>query len=195
MALTGRVSEKVSRNRGKHHQVVPIATLSPESTIWTGYREVWERQGSEQNFRFVDAGFTLHVGAVGDAAKPQILRNEWVSRRSRAFVDTAGHPHWQLDVLESARMQTAEEPVRFEAAAVRPATREFSASSDAATAKTALMGLTVEDMHLASSVRWWVHPAPAAAQYPGSVAELDRWVVGSVAYIRQEAARCRVVVA
>lgn len=194
MALTGRVSEKVARNRGKAHQVVPIASISIETSIWAGYRETWQRQASQQNFRFVEAGFTLHVGSVGELTKPQILRNEWVGRRSRAFVDLAGHPHWQLDVLESARAEAAEVPVRFEGLTESSSVvREFSSSTTAPTGRDLLMGLTVEDMHLASSVMWWNLPSPNVAHTPESVAELDRWLLGSVAYLRQEAARCRLV--
>ena len=193
MALTGRVSETVARNRGKPHQVVPIASISAETCVWAGYREAWQRQTSQQNFRFVEAGFTLHVGPVGELIKPQILRKEWVGRRSRAFVDLAGHPHWQLDVLESARAEAAEPPLRCGGLTESPEVKEFSSSMPAPTGRALLMGLTVEDMHLASSVMWWNLPGPNVAHTPASVAELDRWLLSSVAYLRQEAGRCRLV--
>jgi hypothetical protein len=62
MTLTGRASEVIDRNRGGVHRVVPLARVSSNGFIWTGYRERWQKQGSEQSFRFVEGGFTLHIG-------------------------------------------------------------------------------------------------------------------------------------
>lgn len=192
MALGGRASEMITRNRGKPHRVVPIACLNDDIWIWTGYREDWLKQGTEQNFRFVDAGFTLHVGRTGELAKPQILRSEWVGRRSRAFVEQAGHPHWQLDVLESARAGvSAPRPIRFGEPAERQRAAEFS-GVEPTEHSDLLIGLTVENMHFASAAPWWRLAGANVAHLPETVAELDRWILGCIAYLRQEAARCRV---
>ena len=193
MTLAGRASETIARNRGKTHRVVPIAHLNDEVWIWTGYRESWLKKGSEQNFRFVDAGFTLHIGRRGELSKPQILRSEWVGRRSRAFVELAGHPHWQFDALESARTSAPVLlPVRFGEPAERQPATEFS-GGEPVEPSGLLLGLTVENMHLASAAFWWQSSSANVAHLPESVEDLDRWILGCIAYLRQEAGRCKIV--
>lgn len=192
MTLGGRASEMITRNRGKSHRVVPLAALSDDVFIWTGYREAWQKQGSEQNFRFVEGGFTLHLGRQGEVTKPQVLRSEWVGRRSRAFIDSAGHPHWQLDVLESARATVPTAPARFGDPSAPQPVVEFDSAAISVDGPDLLMGLTVENMHLASAALWWRLPGANLAHLPETVAELDRWILGCVAYLRQEAARCKI---
>ena len=190
IALAGRASETITRNRGKPHRVVPITSLNDEVWIWTGYRENWLKQGSEQNFRFVDAGFTLHIGRFGELSKPQILRSEWVGRRSRAFVELAGHPHWQLDILESARASQPA-PVRFGMPGEHQAITEFVGGGTTEPSEL-LLGLTVENMHLASAALWWQSSSAKVAHVPLSVEELDLWILGCITYLRQEAGRCKI---
>jgi hypothetical protein len=192
MTLAGRASEMITRNRGRSHQVVPLAALSDDVFIWTGYRETWQKHVSEQNYRFVEGGFTLHLGRQGEVTKPQILRSEWVGRRSRAFIDSAGHPHWQLDVLESARATVPTAPIRFDDPAARQPVVEFDSGATSVNASDLLMGLTVENMHLASAALWWRLPDANVAHLPETVVQLDRWILGCVAYLRQEAARCKI---
>ena len=192
MTLAGRASEMITRNRGRSHQVVPLAALSDDVFIWTGYRETWQKHGSEQNYRFVEGGFTLHLGRQGEVTKPQILRSEWVGRRSRAFIDSAGHPHWQLDVLESARATDPTAPIRFDDPAAPQPVVEFNSAATSVNASDLLMGLTVENMHLASAALWWRLPGANVAHLPETVVDLDRWILGCVAYLRQEAARCKI---
>lgn len=192
MTLGGRASEVISRNRGRPHRVVPLATLNDDLLIWTGYREAWQKQGSEQSFRFADGGFTLHLGRIGEITKPQILRSEWVGRRSRAFVELAGHPHWQLDVLESVRAAAAaaSPSVRFGEPDVPRLAVDFNSAAQPMEGQDILTGLTIENMHLASAALWWRTP-DKIAHLAETVAELDRWMLGCVAYLRQEAARCQ----
>jgi hypothetical protein len=192
MTLGGRASEMIARNRGRPHRVLPLALLNDDVWMWTGYREGWLKQGSEQNFRFVDAGFTLHIGRPGELTKPQILRSEWVGRRSRAFVEQAGHPHWQLDVLESARAGVSPpQLVRFGEPVERQPAIEFAGVKPTEPTDL-LLGLTVENMHLASAAPWWRLSGADVAHLPETVADLDRWILGCIAYLRQEAVRCRV---
>lgn len=193
MTLKGRASEVIARNRGGRHQVVPLAILSNEVSVWTGYREAWQRRGAELDFRFVEGGFTLHIGRSGELDKPQILRSEWVGRRSRAFVDLAGHPHWQLDVLESARTTGEPEPARFSDASEFQAAREFDSTSALANGAELLRSFTVENMHFASAALWWRSSGAHVAHLPETVGDLDRWILGCIAYLRQEAERCKLV--
>ncbi len=193
MTLAGRASEMITRNLGKGHRVVPLWPIGDDVLLWTGYRETWQRQGAEQKFRFVEGGFTLHIGRQGEVTKPQILRSEWVGRRSRAFVDLAGHPHWQLDVLDSARSTIATAPARFGDPDEPPPAIEFESVKTSTGVSDMLMGLTVESMHLASAALWWRLPGDKVAHVPETVDELDRWILGCIAYLRQEAGRCKIV--
>lgn len=194
MFLAGRASEVIARNRGGQHPVVPLVALNDDIYIWTGYREAWQKQGSEQNLRFVEGGFTLHLGRQGEMTKPQVLRSEWVGRRSRAFVDMAGHPHWQFDVLESTRSIIPTDPVRFDSLGSQPSVIEFDSTAIINDGSDLLKGLTVEDMHFASAALWWRLPTTSVAHLPETVADVDRWILGCVAYLRQEAARCKILV-
>jgi hypothetical protein len=194
MSLVGRASEMIGRNRGGDHRVVPLAPVGDDVLIWTGYRERWQKSGAEHNFRFVEGGFTLHVGRPGERAKPQILRSEWVGRRSAAFVDQAGHPHWQLDVLESARGQEmAESPARFGEPSESGVALEFGSEPNATFSENLLLGLTVERIHLASAAHWWRAGTVPIAHVAETVSELDRWIMSCLGYLRQEMARCVIV--
>lgn len=141
----------------------------------------------------MEGGFTLHIGRQGELSKPQILRSEWVSGRSNAFVEQAGHPHWQIDVLETIRVGAPDAPVRFDAPEAEPAAREFGSEAAAVSAESLLIGLTVERMHLASAALWWRQPSVSVAHVPSTVADLDRWILGCVAYLRREAQRCAIL--
>lgn len=191
LSLGGRASEIVARNRGKPHRVIPLCRIADDVFAWVGYRELWQREGGEQNFRFIEGGFTLHVGRQGELDKPQILRSEWIGRRSGMFGNDAGHPHWQLDVLESAR-QAVVEPARFAEDSADPV--EFvSDSTEESFGESMLFGLTVERMHLASAALWWRKPRLPVAHPPESAADLDRWILGCLTYLRQEVRRCAIV--
>jgi hypothetical protein len=193
MTLAGRASETIARNRGRPHCVLPLCRITGDVLAWIGYRERWQKQGAEQSFRFVESGFTLHAGREGDPAKPQILRSEWIGSRSGAFVNQAGQPHWQLDVLESARAHTPEPPTRFnDLTAARPAL-EFDAMHVPEVREDVLFGLTIERMHLASAALWWRQPSVPVVHPPETVADIDRWILGCVTYLRQEVGRCTIV--
>lgn len=145
MTLVGRASETIARNRGSSHQVVRLCSITNDVLAWIGYRELWEKRSAEQNFRFVEGGFTLHVGGVGELTKPQIMRSEWVGPRSQSFANKAGHPHWQLDVLETARTRRPQFPHRFQE--TPEFAMDFSAEMRAQAPEDVLLGLTVENMH------------------------------------------------
>ncbi len=193
MMLGGRASETIARNRGNPHRVVPLCAVTDEVLAWAGYRESWQKQGAEQSFRFVEGGFTLHIGRQGELAKPQILRSEWISPRNGAFVNRAGHPHWQLDVLESVRTRSPEPPAWFDDRTIPRAAIEFEGEPLPVISEDLLLGLTIERMHLASAALWWRQPNPPVAHPPETVAELDRWILGCVAYLRQEVGRCTII--
>jgi hypothetical protein len=188
MSLGGRASEVITRNRGGHHRVLPLCLLSQDIYAWIGFRERWSSQGNEQNYRFDEGGFTLHVGRVGEVAKPQVMRSEWIGRRNAGFGNLAGHPHWQVDVLETVRRVSADAPATF-GSTEAPEAMEFSPLTNDSGAAL-LMRFTAERMHLASAAAWWRQPAWPVATAPTSVPELNRWVLGCISYLRQEVQRC-----
>ena len=126
--LNGRISEFIERNRGPKHRVIPLCQLAVGIFAWVGFRERWQRIEDTRSYRFIEGGFTIHVGRQGELSKPQIMRGEWAGRRSKTFGEGIGHPHWQLDVLETVRAHSADMPARFESGEM-PAT-EFG-NSDA----------------------------------------------------------------
>jgi hypothetical protein len=189
MSLGGRASEVIARNRGSSHRVLPFCALSNDVRAWIGFRERWTRNSGEQNYRFEEAGFSLHVGREGELAKPQVLRSEWVGSRGNSFANRAGHPHWQLDILETARNRMPAAPARFDGFDEPASLVEFRQAPPA----DVLLGLTIERMHLASAAPWWRLPMVPIATAPADVAELDRWILGCLSYLRQEVQRCEIV--
>ena len=193
MTLGGRASEAIARNRGKSHNVVPLCAVTEDVFAWSGYRELWQKESADKNFRFVEGGFTLHIGRQGELAKPQILRSEWVGRRNGAFGNQAGHPHWQLDVLESARTRPRETTARFDDTIDERAAVDFGGEPRPMSGEDLIFGLTIERVHLASAALWWKQPSIPVAHPAETVADLDRWVLGCVSYLRQELGRCAIV--
>jgi hypothetical protein len=193
MSLGGRASEVIVRNRGATHRVLPLCTLSQDVYAWIGFRERWTRNSGEQSYRFEEGGFTLHIGREGELAKPQVMRTEWSGRRSSSFTNQAGHPHWQLDVLETARTRMPAPPARFDSLEEPALLVEFRQPPPADMNTDMLLGLTIERMHLASVAPWWRQPMVPIAIAPADVAELDRWILGCISYLRQEIQRCEIV--
>lgn len=193
--LRGTGVERIDRNRGTT-SVAQLLPLPGDLFAWLGYQEIWDLQGG-RNFAFRQAGLTVHVGEVGDPLKPQLFRLEWPGLRDwdRSGVGFqshgAGHPHWQIDLLESLHEQRDSlsfEPElgeKVENFDVEPATRTLS---------DRIRSLTLEKMHLASAAPWWVsRPAEFGLHHlnaPESQEDLLRWLTASLAYIKQELSRC-----
>ena len=191
LTLAGRASEVIERNGGTDHPVVQLCSLSDGMFAWVGFRERWNRIGSERNFRFLDGGFTIHVGRQGEIVKPQIMRSEWVGRRASEVHDHVGHPHWHIDVLETARRSMSEVPARFGTDSAPTPNLMFEADRPAPRIGDILLKLPIERMHLASAAPWWQPPKVRIANFPKTVSELDRWILSCVRYIRQEMSRCK----
>jgi hypothetical protein len=143
-------------------------------------------------------GLTVHIGYVGDPVKPQALRLEWPGIRDWAGAGPgfqspgAGHPHWQVDVLESlAEQNTQTESFELEPSSV---VEEFGAEVIAIPIDKLLLSLTFESMHLASAARWWIAATAGQSKQhinaPSDLASLTRWLTEGVFYIQQELGRC-----
>jgi hypothetical protein len=194
--LVGRIVERIDRNRGRAN-VAPFCELSNDLMTWLGYQEVWDADGGRTPFVFRQASLSIHAGDVGDPIKPQLLRLEWPGLRDwdRSGVGfqshNAGHPHWQIDVLESLRNRT--KPVQFDP---DPAgdLETFEAAPTRMTLSDRIRELALENMHLASAAPWWVKgPGQFGLHHlnaPESQESLCRWLKAAIAYIRQELSRC-----
>ena len=190
--LGGRASEVIERNTGTKHRVVQLCSIADELYAWFGFRETWQRMGSRRNFSFVSGGFTIHVGRTGEVQKPQIMRSEWMGRHSAEARSDVGQPHWHIDVLETARNSIHDMPAQFEANGEDEVVREFRFEGNAEIYEDLFFGITMERMHLASSAPWWQGADTKISHSPKTVSELDQWIFGCMAYIRQEMCRCQV---
>lgn len=194
--LRGPKVERIERNRGRA-SVAPFLPLPGDLVAWLGYQEVWDAEGGRTPFAFRQASLTIHVGEVGDPWKPQLLRLEWPGLRDwdRSGVGFqshgAGHPHWQIDVLESLRNKP-------ESSIFDPDADDEVETFEPASAVTALSdricALALEKMHLASAAPWWLkRPAEFGMHQlnaPDSHEALSRWLEAAIVYIRQELSRC-----
>ena len=194
--LRGVGVERIDRNRGLA-SVVPLVELPEELSAWLGYQEVWDLDTGRAPYAFRQASLTVHVGEIGDPVKPQLLRLEWPGlrdwdRRGVGFQSPgAGHPHWQLDLLES--LAAIREPAVFEPDRVE-VLEDFDLLTAAPSLSDRLTRLTIERMHLASAAPWWAaHPGVYGLHHlnaPANQDDLTRWFAASVAYVAQEVARC-----
>ena len=144
ISLGGRASELIERNVGKNHRVVQLCSLSHDLFGWVGFRERWQRSERQKNLRFLDAGFTIHVGKQGEVSKPQIMRSEWVGQRSQNNNDRVGHPHWQIDLLQTVRTRLQRSQPTFTANSQANRTAEFGAVEQLLEADDPLLTVAVE---------------------------------------------------
>lgn len=194
--LVGNKVERIDRNRGRAN-VAPFVEISDDLMTWLGYQEVWDAESGRYPYAFRQASLTIHVGELGDPIKPQLLRLEWPGLRDwdRSGVgfqsQGAGHPHWQIDVLESLRN--------------KPRTVTFTPDSEAhveefdepstLTLSERIRALSLERMHFASAAPWWLKDPSRYGMHqlnaPDSRDALSRWIKSAVDYIRQELSRCK----
>lgn len=194
--LRGADVERIDRNRGSA-TAFPLVPLPDNLSAWLGYQEVWDLESGRLPYVFRHASLTVHVGEMGDSVKLQLLRLEWPGlrdwdRRGVSFQSPgAGHPHWQLDLLES--LAALRESVDFTPDG-KDEVEDFDALVAAPTMAERVSRLTVERMHLASAAPWWApQPGPFGVHHlnaPANQDELTRWFTASVSYLVQELSRC-----
>jgi hypothetical protein len=196
VGLQGTACERVNRNRGGAARVVPLRALQKDLFAWLGLQEVWDIEVGPRPFVFRQLSLTVHFGYLGDPIKPQAFRLEWPGIRDwngagLSFQTSgAGHPHWQIDILESLAGR------KNEGFAVEPSetVEDFGAEQGAPDLNDLLRTISIEKMHLASAARWWLPPTSDARGHhmnmPPDLAGLTRWLAQSVLYMQQELARC-----
>lgn len=193
--FVGNACERIERNKGGQSNVVPFIPLHGELLTWVGYYETWRMVPGTLPYAFRELSLTVHIGQENDPIKPQIFRSEWAgvsdwgSGEIGFQASGAGHPHWQIDALESLaafaeipqfESETSEEIATFDGTA--PAPSEL------------LRSVTVERIHFASAADWWV-PVQSGRlarhlNSPANLDELTLWANNCVEYLRQELGRC-----
>lgn len=192
--LVGRACERVTPNRGGPTLVAPLHRLPRGLMAWIGFREMWEASADPRLFTFRQIGLSVHFGHPGDPVKPQAFRSEWPGVKDWTGAGLgfqapgAGHPHWQVDVLETLWREPDE--VDFD---VDPADGIESFSSEPVGSETLLRSVTLERIHFASAASWWAPLPPTARPHqinaPEDEAGLTRWLVACIGYVKQELAR------
>jgi len=195
--LVGSACERISRNQGGATWVAPLWELPSGLVAWLGWQENWEIPISRRNYRFKNMGLTVYLGKRNEAVKPQFLRLEWPgyakwsSGNQASFQSPgAGHPHWQIDLIQSLSDDRA--AVGFEPEA-EEIVEDFEVAAREPTVNDLIRRLSVERMHLASAAPWWLPAAGDVGHHmnaPPDLQALNRWLNESIAYLRQELGRC-----
>lgn len=199
VGLQGAACERVTRNRGGSTLVAPLCTMAAGLTAWLGWQEAWEMVPGPKPFRFRNAGITIYVGKPHEALKPQVLRLEWpgISNWSGGEVSFqspgAGHPHWQIDILQSLARAPSEAVFKPDGEEL---VEDFEAVHREPTTLELLQRLSIDRMHFASAAPWWL---PAAVEgrghhmnAPEDMGAITRWLEQSLRYVIQELSRCEI---
>lgn len=197
-SLVGNVCERVGRQRGRPSFVAPFVELPRRLWAWVGIQEVWDRIEARR-FAFRHLGLTIYFGFWGDSLKPQVFRSEWAGLRNWtgagiAFqASGAGHPHWQFDV--GAVLRELSETAQTDAFTESDIVEDFVPNDVEEDVVALIRSATLERMHFASSAPWWnpsTGPHPIHMNAPSTEAELTRWLVACIEYLRQELDRCEI---
>jgi hypothetical protein len=196
--LLGAACERIERNQGGPTWVVPLCELPSNLIAWLGWQENWEIPGSQRNYRFKNMGLTVYLGKRNEAVKPQFLRLEWPGYAKWSSGDQssfqspgAGHPHWQIDLIQSLSNIRAEIAFDVESEEI---VEDFELVVREQTVDNLVRRLSIERMHLASAAPWWLPAATGEVGHhmnaPPDLHALNRWLHESIAYLRQELGRC-----
>jgi hypothetical protein len=200
-ALVGNGCEFISHNRGMRVPVAPLLRLQNEVWSWLSYREEWidEDRRKTRRFSFRSAGVTVYFGFRSDVFKPQMFRAEWAgwaqwTGQGYSFQGSeAGHPHWQIDVLDSLKEdENAAEAATFLELLKDDAegeVREFRPPPTPG-ARAFISAQKLSRIHFASAAPWWkLPPHNDHAHGPESLVDVQRWAQGSLQYVTTELKR------
>ena len=202
--LVGGGSETVARNVGRDAPVAPIVDIDGAGLCaWIGVREEWENEnqaGQIRRFSFRSVSLTVHAGYRGNRYKPQLFRAEWSGFARWSGTEPghqspgAGHPHWQVDVVESME-RVADRDANAHRAALRRRVgdvtpQEFPSGPvgrDELTAKVS--SLKLSRFHMASVAPWWTKGVDVHINSPKKARDVEAWVEKTVSYTVQELGR------
>ena len=192
--VSGGPAERTPRNRGRDAFVAPLRQLGGELWAWLGLREEWSADASRGSRRltFHSSALTFHVGYRGAGSKPQMFRAEWAWTDGGSESDGAGHPHWQIDALESLTGIEAEAEAEAERLSVLGDTNISVAPAIPGRRLTLIEELAgvFSRLHFASAASWW-RPKPESHHIhaPACVRDLESWLQATVKYTHEELGR------
>jgi hypothetical protein len=129
-----------------------------------------------------------------------MFRAEWAgwakwNRTDYSFqAADAGHPHWQLDALESLSdddlAERAEKLLSQLKAESDPEVREFSPQLPHSDVRDMVIAQKLSRIHFASAAAWWKSaPHDEHAHGPKGLVEVENWVRRSLDYVKLELKR------
>lgn len=204
--IYGPGCEFISRNRGRLVPVAPLLYLRQGLWVWLGYHEEWEEWDEDElghdasQYSFRSVGLSIHFGVRNNSFKPQMFRAEWAgcakwTGNEYGFqANTAAHPHWQFDALESLPddelSKRAEELLSRLSADAEPEVRDFSPRLSEVDVRDFVTSQKLSRVHFASAAAWWkAPPHNEHVHAPSNVVDIQNWVRHSLDYIKLELGR------
>jgi hypothetical protein len=187
--VAGGSTRLATRLPGQRVTVVPLREISTRWDAWIGYREVWESAKLKQ-YSFSSADITIFLSPHSAEAFQQILRAEWVGLTEDDLGDwifrpsDAGHPHWQVDIVDCIR--TDREVATALSLLKETSPREFEPEGFSS-GSIPPPYLNLGRMHLAASMRPWSDLE--IAHGPACLADVRGWVVHATRILGRELAR------
>ena len=117
------------------------------------------------------------------------MRLEWVGPNASSFQVDVGHPHWQIDVLETLNNRQTENVARFEPD-TKASPKPFAVTEGSKPEANYLQNMKINRMHLASAAAWWKSDPEQISFVPENENDLDKWLKQSIIYLRKELRRC-----
>ena len=201
--LIGTGCEYIARNRGRPSPVAPMLHIREGLWVWLGYHEEWNEERKVRNIRrfsFRSVSLSIHFGVRNNLFKPQMFRAEWAGWAKwggydyRFPADSAGHPHWQFDALNSLSDETlsdrASELLRRLRDDNKLEIHDFSPTLSRVDVRDLVTVQKLSRVHFSSASAWWKSPPhDAHAHAPNELADIENWVRHSLEYIKRELRR------
>lgn len=199
--LVGSSCERIQRDRGGPAFVAPLTTLQEGLLAWLGIYETWDSAGRRYKFRHLS--LAIHFGFEGDPVKPQVFRSEWAGFQAAGDLSSefetgdVANPHWQIDLgyLVRSYFRQSESDNRREF--LEDKVENFDDSVKNRSVTELILSATLERLHFASVAPWWRQRdqdhKPVYVNVPGDEQSLSRWMVGCIAYLKEELDRCEIV--
>lgn len=197
VGLVGDNCEMTSRNRGPKAFLAPLREIRHGLVAWLGYREEWLEHASSRSarrrFSFRSSAVTIHIGARHSQDKPQLFRAEWqgltpAAEHSHDATKGPGHPHWQVDALESFgdyESQAQELWLLLKEEVEESAPKDFSPEAFLPTEHEEMMAVrnNLSRLHFASAAAWWRNvPENEHSHIPTSPNDIESWLRGTLNY-------------
>ena len=171
-SFIGDAVRRANRLRGNPMPVVPFRKFQDNWEAWIGYREVWVASPRPV---FCSSDITVFFTVSETEVFQQIIRAEWVGLAKLGSEwlfnpRDAGHPHWQIDAVETIKLDADLAAARALLTEAEP--REFGATETKELRDPPWYGL--DRIHFASAMRPWTDKK--IAHGPTELAGIRSWV-------------------